>query len=473
MAELRDRLGTLLSGSYSIERELSGGAMARVFVAEEVALGRKVVIKVLSPEMAEGLSATRFVREIKLAARLQQANIVPVLRTGELDGLPFYTMPFVTGESLRARMVRGSVATADALAILRDIAKALSYAHAEGVIHRDIKPENILLSAGTAVVADFGIAKAISDSRYGGADSGRSTITSVGTAVGTPAYMAPEQAAGDPRTDARTDIYAWGVIAYELFAGRHPFDGQRGAHAMIRAHISEPPPDLLRCAPDTPASLGKLVMQCLAKAPEDRPATASAILEAVDAVGLGSVVPTVHPGSLGVAGALGAYALASALVAVLARLSVDMIGLPRWVFVGAMGLLILGLPGVVLTALAEQQRVRQRARFDWRRLRLGGASVLGGYVLLVASYMGLRELGIGPFGSLIGAKSLAAKDRVLIADLRGPAADTALGAVFAEGLRAALAESKAVRLVAPERVGVILAQMRKRGDRSQDKWRAT
>ena len=256
MSNLQDHVARHLSGSYTVERELGGGGMSRVFVAEETALGRKVVVKVMSPELAEGLSAERFVREIKVAARLQQANIVPVLRAGELDGLPYYTMPFVTGESLRVRMTSGTLKPGDAIGILRDVARALVYAHAEGVVHRDIKPENVLLSAGTAVVTDFGIAKAISDSRRDG--NAGVTLTSVGTSLGTPAYMAPEQAAADPQIDHRADIYSVGVVAYEMLAGAPPFAGT--PQAVLMAQIANTPAPLLQVKPDVPPAIAQIVM---------------------------------------------------------------------------------------------------------------------------------------------------------------------------------------------------------------------
>src|SRR3954469_24396733 len=200
MANLQDQLTATLSGAYTIERELGGGGMSRVFLAEESRLRRKVVVKVLSPELAAGISAERFEREIQLAASLMQANIVPVLSTGESNGLPYYTMPFVEGESLRSRVARdGGVPLGDVPGILRDVARALAFAHERGVVHRDIKPDNVLLSGGAAVVTDFGIAKAIAASRRDRADDAAnqhpSALTQMGTSIGTPAYMAPEQAA--------------------------------------------------------------------------------------------------------------------------------------------------------------------------------------------------------------------------------------------------------------------------------------
>src|SRR5215471_8074692 len=199
---LLTQLQKTLGDAYRLERELGGGGMSRVFVAEEIRLERKVVVKVLSPDLAQDLSAERFEREIRTVAGLQQANIVPVLAAGEAGGFPFYTMPFVDGESLRARLARGPLPIAEVVGVLKDVAKALSYAHQHGVVHRDIKPDNVLLSGGTAVVTDFGIAKAIAAAKRGNRPEGDSprdlptgALTELGTSIGTPAYMAPEQAA--------------------------------------------------------------------------------------------------------------------------------------------------------------------------------------------------------------------------------------------------------------------------------------
>lgn len=264
---LRENLVRSLGSSYEIVRELGGGGMARVFVARDRQLDRAVVVKVLHAEVAEGLSSERFTREMRFAASLQHPNVVPVLGAGATHGgVPYYTMPFIQGESLRARMA-APVSGADALAILRDVAAALEYAHAAGIIHRDIKPENILLSGHMAMVTDFGIAKAIVDSA--GPSSG-GTLTMAGTALGTPGYMAPEQVAGEAVSTA-VDVYAWGMVAYELLTGEHPFAVKASAQQLMVAQLMETPTPIRDIRPDLPADVAQLIMQCLEKEPEQRP----------------------------------------------------------------------------------------------------------------------------------------------------------------------------------------------------------
>lgn len=274
-------MAAALGASYTLERELGGGGMSRVFLAHETALGRRVAIKVLSPDLAAGVSGDRFRREILLLAKLQHPHIVPVHTVGEALGLPYFTMPFVEGESLRTRIARdGELPIPESVRLLRDVAAALAYAHSQGVIHRDIKPDNVLLSAGSAVVADFGVAKAISDAVSIGDVS---TLTSTGMALGTPAYMAPEQAVGDVGMDHRVDIYAFGVLGYEMLTGRAPFPG-RSAQATLAAHVTEMPEPVQRLRPSVPAALAALVMRCLEKHAADRPSSASDILHALDSM---------------------------------------------------------------------------------------------------------------------------------------------------------------------------------------------
>jgi serine/threonine protein kinase len=276
---LRGELESALGPDYVLGRELGGGGMSRVYLAHDERLGRDVVVKVLEPEIAVQLSAERFTREIRLTAALQEPHIVPVLWASETaGGLPFYTMPFVRGESLRERLQRGAMSVRDAVATLRDIAKALAYAHAADVVHRDIKPENVLLSSGTAMVSDFGIARAVRAS----VNATSSALTVAGVAIGTPRYMAPEQAAGDPNIDHRADLYSWGVVAYETFAGQHPFAHRTTPRALLIAHIAEQPAPLVALRPDLPQSAVEIVMRCLEKEPDRRPQAATELLSALE-----------------------------------------------------------------------------------------------------------------------------------------------------------------------------------------------
>src|SRR5690349_13080306 len=264
--------------------------MSRVFVAAETALDRRVVIKVLPPETAAQVSLERFKREILLAARLQHPHIVPLLTAGESNGLPYFMMPFVDGESLRVRLARhGELPVNHAIRMLREIASALAYAHEHGIVHRDIKPDNVLLSGGSAMVTDFGVAKALSASsnaEHGG-------MTSLGVALGTPAYMSPEQASADPSVDHRADIYSFGVLAYELLTGQPPFAG-RTPQNLLAAHVTEVPEAINKRRASLPPALAALVMRCLEKRPADRPQSASEVVHALDDITTpsGGMTPT-------------------------------------------------------------------------------------------------------------------------------------------------------------------------------------
>lgn len=281
---LLERVQKGFGSTYRIEREIGGAGMSNIFVAIDGTLGRSVVIKVLPPKMSDQVSAGRFRREMQIAARLQHAHIVPVLTAGEVDGLLYYSMPLVEGETLRARLTRTpELPVSEATKILEDLLSALSYAHKRGVVHRDMKPENILLSEYDALVADFGIAKALNASKIG---TSSAVLTVAGMAMGTPAYMSPEQAAADPDVDERADLYAIGVIAYEMLAGMHPFRA-RASRAMLAAQIAEKPVHLAQKRPDIPDGLAGLVMRLLAKAPADRPQTAGEVLAALERMGIG------------------------------------------------------------------------------------------------------------------------------------------------------------------------------------------
>src|SRR5829696_6517452 len=282
--DFRAVLQEALAPAYELERELSGGGMSRVFVAVEERLRRRVVVKVLPPELAAGVNAERFRREIELAAQLHHPHIVPLLSAGESGNILYYTMPFIEGESLRSALrKRGRLAVGEVARVLHDVVDALAYAHARGVVHRDIKPDNVLLSGKHAVVTDFGVAKALGSALVHHTTSG---VTTAGVAIGTPAYMAPEQAVGDP-TDHRADLYAWGMMAYELLAGEHPFAEKKTQRQLVAAQVAETPAPLDERQPGLPPGLRALVTACLAKDPSDRPADASAVLVSLAATSSG------------------------------------------------------------------------------------------------------------------------------------------------------------------------------------------
>jgi TolB-like protein/tRNA A-37 threonylcarbamoyl transferase component Bud32 len=278
MTDLRDQVQQALGTDFEIESELGGGGMSRVYVARDRKLQRRIAVKVLSPELASELSADRFRREIMLSAALQHPHIVGVLDAGETGGLPYFTMPFVDGESLRTRLARGPLTIAHTVGVLKDVARALSYAHARGIVHRDIKPDNVLISGGSACVADFGVAKAVTVALQDQARTG--TLTRVGTSIGTPQYMAPEQAAADV-VDHRADIYAFGIMAYEMLTGQPPFHG-RSAKQLLAAQLTETPAPLDTLRPGVPTALSDLVMRCLQKEADERPQTAAELIETLE-----------------------------------------------------------------------------------------------------------------------------------------------------------------------------------------------
>ena len=288
MTDQLDRLKAALADRYVLERELGAGGMATVYLADDPKHHRKVALKVLQPDLAATLGPERFLREVTIAANLQHPHILPVYDSGEVGGFLYYVMPYVEGESLRERLAkRGELPLTDAVRILRDVADAMAAAHAKGVVHRDIKPENIMLSGRHALVADFGVAKAVSEA------TGRQTLTTAGVALGTPTYMAPEQGAADPHTDHRADLYAFGVTAYEMLTGQPPFM-RATPQAVLAAHVTEAPVNVTQRRGTIPAPLALLIMRCLEKKPADRPQSAEELLPVLEGLATpsGGVTPT-------------------------------------------------------------------------------------------------------------------------------------------------------------------------------------
>ncbi|MEO8139972.1 MAG: serine/threonine-protein kinase, partial [Gemmatimonadota bacterium] len=288
MADPISRLSAALSDRYTIERELGAGGMATVYLAQDLKHDRKVAVKVLRPELAASMGVERFAREIAVAARLVHPHILGLIDSGESDGFFYYVMPFVEGETLRDRLARsGEMPVHEAVRLLGEIADALAVAHKAGVVHRDIKPENILLSGRHAMVMDFGVAKAVTEA------SGRQQLTTAGVALGTPAYMAPEQATADPQIDGRVDIYALGVLAYEMLTGYPPFHGLNPQQTLA-AHVTRAPSAVGERRPGLSPVLESVVMRCLEKRPADRFQTADELIAVLEplATPSGGMPPT-------------------------------------------------------------------------------------------------------------------------------------------------------------------------------------
>jgi len=324
MAEPFASLQAALADRYTIERELGHGGMATVYLAQDLKHHRKVAVKVLRPELAASLGSERFFREIEIVARLQHPHILPLHDSGEAGGFLYYVMPYVEGESLRERLARkGELPVSDAVRTLTEVVDALAYAHSRGVVHRDLKPDNIMISGRQPLVMDFGIAKAVSIA------TGSQPVTTGGLALGTPAYMAPEQAVGDPHMDHRADIYAVGAMGYELLTGSPPFTGM-SSQQILAAQVTETPVPISTRRPAVPTALAAVLMQCLEKRPADRPQSAEELLHVLESVATpgGGLTPT------GARAALGSRRMTSrqtrALLASAAMLGAVAIGALLW-----------------------------------------------------------------------------------------------------------------------------------------------
>jgi len=382
MSEFRSRLDAALAGRYRIERELGAGGMATVYIAEDLRHHRPVAVKVVRQDLAASLGAERFLREIEIAAKLHHPHILPLYDSGGADGILFYVMPLVEGESLRDRLSRhGALPIAEGIRIVREVADALAYSHQHGVVHRDIKPENILLSSGHALVTDFGVAKAVSDATQD------STLTGTGVTLGTPAYMAPEQATADPTIDHRADLYALGVMAYEILAGQAPFTGN--PQQVLAGHLSRRPESLSARRDTVPVALESLVMRLLEKNAADRPQSAGEVLRELDALAIttsGAAMATTVP---------------------------------------------------VATTAPMPARPRR-----WGRLV---AAVVAVVVLAAGGLAWFAR--VGRAGTLIGDDVLAENDLVLVSEFENRTADSSLAATITDAIRVDLQQSRAVQVM--------------------------
>jgi serine/threonine-protein kinase len=386
------QLSAALADRYRIERELGRGGMATVYLVQDLKHDRPVALKVLHPEIAAGLGPERFLREIRLTARLQHPHILPVFDSGAVAGRPWYTMPYIRGESLRDRLRREvQLPVETAVEITRQVAHALEYAHREGTVHRDIKPENVLLSEGQALVADFGVARAI------GA-AGDESLTGTGLAIGTPSYMAPEQASGGP-VDGRTDVYALGCVLYEMLAGEPPFTG-RTPQAIVAKRFAHPAPSVLIVRPNVPRMLDDAIRKAMATVPADRFATAAQFAQALEASSASHAAT--EPA----------------------------------------------------TAVPERKLSR-------RRVLVGGVIALGVLAAMAGGYMTLRGLGVGSPRTLLSTGMLKQRERILIADLQSRTPDSLLGLAASEALRTDFAQSSVVTIVPATEVAEVLQRMRR------------
>ncbi len=475
MPDTLDRLRNTLSDRYAFERAVGHGGTATVYLAEDLKHRRKVAVKVLSPEIATSLGGDRFLREIEIAASLQHPHVVPLYDSGEADGLLYYVMPYLEGETLSARIERGRTLPVDeTLQILRDVVDALAYAHDRGVVHRDIKPDNVMFSGNHALVTDFGVAKALTEA------AGSSQITFAGIAVGTPAYMAPEQATADPTIDRRADIYSVGILAYEMLTGKPPFCGDT-PQSVLAGHLTQDPEPIENHREDIPPKLASLIARCLEKAPKNRIQNTSELLSQIGALATPSsadtsaITATGPSGSLRSAQLIALYSVTAAAVAGFSYFLMMAMGLPDFVFPFAVVLLAIGLPILLSTLRHERRRASAQHGslpdvseswvtrwFTWGRAVSGGAVAFAGLGLLVAGYMLMRIVGVGPFGTLVSTGVFDERDRIVLADFVDRAGDTTLASALTEAFRVDLAQSPVVTLVQGSELAEAFARMERK-----------
>jgi tetratricopeptide (TPR) repeat protein/tRNA A-37 threonylcarbamoyl transferase component Bud32 len=490
MAEVPQVLTDALADRYRLEREVGAGGMATVYLAEDLKHRRRVAVKVLRPELAASLGPQRFLREIEIAAQLSHPHVLPLLDSGQIPteqggpGFLYYVMPFVDGESLRERLARGgALPIGEAVRLLVEVTDALAHAHRRGVVHRDIKPDNVMLAERHALVTDFGVAKAVSEA------TGKHEATSVGMALGTPTYMAPEQASADPSLDHRADLYAIGAMAYEMLTGRPPFVGESAQQVLV-AHLTKAPEPLSARRPGMPPALEQAVMRCLEKRPADRFQTADELLAALEPIRLSgdaftptstqpvrALMPTRwygHPVAVAAAYAAGAIVVLGVLW-VVGRA----IGMPAWVTPAAAVLLAIGLPIMLMTGRIERKRAVAHATgmyrvsgeapvaglFTWRKALLGGALAFSALALGAGTWATMRNLGIGPAGTLVGSGKLEAKDGVVVAEFDNRTSDSTLGASVSEALRIDLSQSPVITVLGAQEMAQTLGRMGRAGAR--------
>src|ERR1041385_7374316 len=401
------RVRKALAEHYKVERILGEGGMATVYLAQDLKHRRKVAVKVMRPELAATLGAERFLREVEIAAQLSHPHILPVYDSGNADGILYFVMPFVEGESLHDRLQRETeLPVEDAVRIAREVAEALAHPHARNIVHRDIKPANIMMSGGHALVADFGIARA--------AGSAGAAITKTGLAVGTPQYMSPEQANGSPNVDHRADIFALGCVLYEMIAGEPPFNGPT-PQAIVMRSMTEAPRPLTTTREGLPAALETVVTKALAKSAADRWQTAQQLADALgramDMARSGERVASVAPAAgPSTAKVWGLFAFASLLTLGVFYGLVSRWGLPVWLLYLAVALLAIGAVVLTVTGRLEARRRAGAATqglarlFTWRNATLGGVLAIGSWALVVT---GLIIYGPGGAGAGGGAVRLA------------------------------------------------------------------
>ncbi|MBE0594833.1 MAG: protein kinase, partial [Gemmatimonadales bacterium] len=456
--EVPGRLTAALADRYAVERELGRGGMATVYLAEDLKHRRHVAIKVLRPELAGAIGPERFLREIEIAAGLDHPHILPLYDSGEDDGFLYYVMPYVEGESLRDRLERErQLPIEDALQIAREVADALSYAHGRDVVHRDIKPENILLAGGHARVADFGIARAISE-------AGGERLTGTGLAIGTPSYMSPEQATGSREIDGRSDLYSLGCVLYEMLGGHPPFMGP--IESLVHQHLVVEPPSITTLRPAVPPQVAAVLQRVLSKAPADRFSPAAQFADALrtPATGISPAAPagTSRLGQDPLRSG-GVFGLAALTVLAVCFVLVRELGLPAWVLVGAIGLLVIGLPIVVATSVVQRDRGVKvggvRALLTWRNTLVGGGLAFGMLALVTGGYAASRVLGIGPAGTLLATGAISERERIILADFDNRTDDPSHGATVTELFRIGLSRSQAVSVLDPTQVARILRLM--------------